>query len=381
MSKDSAVLFSTIDTQNGQKIGVATLNSERSLNALSLDMIHELSPQLDAWEKDQDIVCVWLEGAGEKAFCAGGDIVQMYHATQEQSAKSNNDAPKPVEEVVNFFTQEYELDYQIRTYSKPIVVWGHGFVMGGGMGLMNGASHRIVTERSRLAMPEISIGLYPDVGGTWFLSRLPEGMGLFLGLTAAQVNASDALWLGMADIAIPFDAKQGALDALKAADWQANGDAKATADDALRSVADATAMPEAQLEPIHDVIRSLMTGDDLASIATQFLRYETDDELMSRAQKTLKHGCPMTAHIVWQQLQHGERLSLEDVFRLELTLSVNSAMHGDFIEGVRALLIDKDKRPQWRHESIDMVGERDVDDMFTSPWSNDSHPLMDLGAK
>src|SRR5690554_6159952 len=211
-SMQDAVLFSTKDTADGHKIGIATLNSERSLNALSLAMIDALEPQLEAWANDDSIVCVWLEGAGEKAFCAGGDIVAMYKAAK--------DLPKePVAEVVDFFTREYRLDYRIHTYPKPLVVWGDGFVMGGGMGLMNGASHRIVTERSRLAMPEISIGLYPDVGGTYFLSRLPEGMGLFLGLTAAQVNAADALWLGMADLALASDQKESTLHSLAAIPW------------------------------------------------------------------------------------------------------------------------------------------------------------------
>ncbi|CUS49303.1 MAG: Enoyl-CoA hydratase/carnithine racemase [Idiomarinaceae bacterium HL-53] len=380
MSGEQAVLFSTLETESGKRIGVATLNSERSLNALSLEMIELLEPQLKAWEQDPGIVCVWLDGAGEKAFCAGGDIVKMYHATKDLVVENTEAEIEPVEEVVNFFTREYELDHQIRTYAKPIIVWGHGFVMGGGMGLMNGASHRVVTEQSRLAMPEISIGLYPDVGGTWFLSRLPEGMGLFLGLTATQVNATDALWLGMADVAIPSDRKEATQQALLSAEWQsASTINRKVADEALRSVADATAMPEAQLAPIHEAIRTLMSGDSLPGVVEQLLRFETEDSLLQRAQKTLKHGCPMTAHIIWQQLQHGEQLSLADVFRLELTLSVNCAMYGDFIEGVRALLIDKDRQPKWRHESVDLVSEADIDAMFASPWSPEAHPLKDLG--
>src|SRR5690554_6615229 len=211
-SMQDAVLFSTKDTADGHKIGIATLNSERSLNALSLAMIDALEPQLEAWANDDSIVCVWLEGAGEKAFCAGGDIVAMYKAAK--------DLPKePVAEVVDFFTREYRLDYRIHTYPKPLLVWADGFVMGGGMGLMNGASHRVVTERSRLAMPEISIGLYPDVGATYFLSKLPDNMGLFLGLTAAQVNAADALYIGLADFAIASDMRDNTLHALTNASW------------------------------------------------------------------------------------------------------------------------------------------------------------------
>ncbi|MEC8925653.1 MAG: enoyl-CoA hydratase/isomerase family protein, partial [Pseudomonadota bacterium] len=141
------VILETINA--GDKvIGVATLNSEKSLNALSLAMAETLLPQLQAWADDPQVACVWLQGAGEKAFCAGGDIVAMYKAMQAQPGQL-------VEEVENFFTTEYQLDYAIQTYPKPIICWGDGIVMGGGMGLMNGASHRIVTERSLLAMPEV----------------------------------------------------------------------------------------------------------------------------------------------------------------------------------------------------------------------------------
>jgi|SRR5690554_1207353 len=373
-SMQDAVLFSTKDTADGHKIGIATLNSERSLNALSLAMIDALEPQLEAWANDDSIVCVWLEGAGEKAFCAGGDIVAMYKAAK--------DLPKePVAEVVDFFTREYRLDYRIHTYPKPLVVWGDGFVMGGGMGLMNGASHRIVTERSRLAMPEISIGLYPDVGGTYFLSRLPEGMGLFLGLTAAQVNAADALWLGMADLALASDQRDNALAALAEASWSVNANSnKQAASRALATVSvDDNDLPPAQLKPHYGVIQKLMQGTSIEAVAKQFLAFETEDKAISRGQQTLAQGCPLTAHIVWQQLQHGPDLSLEEAFKLELTLSVNCAMKGDFIEGVRALLIDKDKSPQWQHRSIDAVTEDDLDAMFTAPWGEGEHPLNTLG--
>src|SRR5690554_4655998 len=265
-SMQDAVLFSTKDTADGHKIGIATLNSERSLNALSLAMIDALEPQLEAWANDDSIVCVWLEGAGEKAFCAGGDIVAMYKAAK--------DLPKePVAEVVDFFTREYRLDYRIHTYPKPIVVWGDGFVMGGGLGLMIGASHRIVTERSRLAMPEISIGLYPDVGGTYFLSRLPEGMGLFLGLTAAQVNAPDACWLGMADFALNAEQKESGLHALCAVHWTDSAEVnRHRVSDALAQLADyAHELPEPVLKPQHETIKTLMTGDSLQTVVTQFL--------------------------------------------------------------------------------------------------------------
>lgn len=371
---EDVVLFDTRDAGHGYKIGVATLNSERSLNALSIEMVELLEPQLEAWANDDTIVCVWLQGAGEKAFCAGGDIVSMYHAAR---AKPKEMVP----EVVEFFTREYRLDHQIQTYPKPFVVWGDGFVMGGGLGLMIGASHRIVTERSRLAMPEISIGLYPDVGGTYFLSRLPEGMGLFLGLTATQVNATDACWLGMADVALNAEQHESALHALCAIHWTDSAEVnRSRVSDALVELAGyAHELPAAVLKPQHDTIKELMTGDNISTVAEQFLSYKTDDKVFLRGQQTLAAGCPLTAHIVWQQLAHGPNLSLAEVFKLELTLSVNCAVKGDFIEGVRALLIDKDRNPQWQHASIEQVTDKDLDAMFSSPWPTGEHPLHALG--
>lgn len=368
-----AVVFEEIATVSGKKIGLARLNVEKSLNALSLDMILLLMPKLQAWQDDADIACVWLEGAGEKAFCAGGDIVAMYHAMAEMP-------DEPVKEVVDFFHAEYRLDYLIQTYQKPLLVWGDGFVMGGGMGLMNGASHRVVTERSRLAMPEISIGLYPDVGATYFLSKLPDNMGLFLGLTAAQVNAADALYIGLADFAIASDMRDNTLHALTNASWSDDVELNmATLSDTLlqRKLTDER-MPTAELYERRDLISSLMKGDDIQQVSAQFLAYTTDDKLLSRAQATLKAGCPLTAHIVWQQLQFGGELSLADAFRLELTLSVNCAARGDFREGVRALLIDKDRQPKWSHNDISDVYADDLDAMFNAPWGENEHPLHDL---
>jgi enoyl-CoA hydratase/carnithine racemase len=177
------VLFQELACANGKRIGVAQLNSEKTLNSLSLAMIRLLYPQLQQWAQDDNIVAVFLQGAGEKAFCAGGDVKQICLAV-----RANGIDDTTAEEL---FAAEYRLDYFIHCFPKPMIVWATGIVMGGGIGLLCGASHRIVTETSRLAMPEISIGLYPDVGGSWFLGRLGK-VGLFLGMTAANINAQDA---------------------------------------------------------------------------------------------------------------------------------------------------------------------------------------------
>ncbi|HAD48617.1 MAG TPA: enoyl-CoA hydratase, partial [Idiomarina sp.] len=247
----------------GEKvIGVATLNAEKSLNALSLAMAEKLLPQLKQWADDDRVACVWLQGAGEKAFCAGGDIVAMYKAMQAEPGKL-------VSEVENFFTQEYQLDYAIQTFPKPLICWADGIVMGGGMGLMNGASHRVVTDRSLLAMPEVTIGLYPDVGATYFLNRMPQGCGLFLGMTGATMNANDALFLNLADHYLGHSHKQALLENLQQLPWGDTGALnKQKVTDLLNQMAadDATDMPAPQVEPMHAHIKSLTAANDVTEV-------------------------------------------------------------------------------------------------------------------
>ena len=372
---DPVVLFEELDASNDKRIGIITLNSEKSLNALSLPMIQLLQPQLQKWAEDDAIACVFMQGAGDKAFCAGGDIVAMYKAMQAKPGVL-------VDEVADFFSQEYRLDYAIHTFPKPIVLWGHGIVMGGGMGLMNGASHRIVTERSLLAMPEVTIGLYPDVGATHFLNQMPEGCGLFLGLTGAHMNATDALYLKLADHFVASSSKDDVLQGLKEVKW---GDTAALnhqkVTDVLNGIGlrDSSQRPAGQVEAHQQLIKKLTQGADIETVVAAIVNDSTDDKWLARARQTLAAGCPMTAHIVWNQLQHGADLSLVDCFRLELTLSVQCAMRGDFAEGIRALLIDKDKQPKWQHASVADVSAQEVDGFFTSPWAADEHPLANLG--
>lgn len=372
---DSVILFDELEANHGKRIGVVTLNSEKSLNALSLPMIQELLPRLQNWADADDIACVVLQGAGDKAFCAGGDIVAMYHAMKAQPGVL-------VDEVADFFSQEYRLDYAIHTFPKPLLVWGHGIVMGGGMGLMNGASHRIVTERSLLAMPEITIGLYPDVGATYFLNQMPTGCGLFLGLTGAHMNATDALFLKLADHFVASSSYAEILSGLQAIQW---GDTAALnhqkVTDLLNQISarDGSQRPESQVEAHLPLIQKLTSGSDIETVVSAILSNTDEHPWLVRARTTLAGGCPITAHIVWNQLQHGPDLNLADCFRLELTLSVNCAVRGDFAEGIRALLIDKDKQPKWQHASVNDVDAETIDEFFTSPWGAAEHPLANLG--
>lgn len=366
------VLFRTEKAASGKCIGVATLNAPKSLNSLSLEMIDLLTPQLKAWQADDNIAAVWLEGEGEKALCAGGDIVRMYQSMVDTPAGERNHY------IENFFTREYQLDYLLHTYGKPVICWGHGIVMGGGLGLLAGCSHRVVTERSRIAMPEITIGLHPDVGGSWFLSRMPGRTGLFLGLTGANINAADALYIGLADRAIGSGLKQQVLDALLALEFVADVERNhAMISSVLRNhqLADED-MPASPLREHFDTLNQLCDADTLPEVVAQITAVQSEDDWLQKAAKTLARGCAQTAWLVWEGQRRVKHLSLADAFRMEWVMSVQCAAHGDFQEGVRALLIDKDGAPAFRYRTVGEVPQAYVDEFFVSPVA--PHPLEEL---
>jgi len=371
----NVVLFKELSCDNGKKIGVATLNSERSLNALSGGMIDLLYPKLKEWQTQNDIAAVFLQGEGEKAFCAGGDIVHMY---DDMTANKGEFSPG----IEEYFTKEYQLDYLIHTFKKPFIVWGNGIVMGGGLGMMVGGSHRVVTEKSRIAMPEISIGLYPDVGGSYFLNRMPDNCGLFLGLTGASINAADAKYCHLADYFVENSRKEPLLAQLTQLDWQESSEINHDIISTLLMTVEQDSighLPETKLTEHKALIEQVTSFDNLKDIVDEILSAECEDKWFSRAQKSLKHGSALSAALSYQQLKSGESLSLADCFRMELNLSVKSGKFGEFVEGIRALLIDKDNSPKWHFDSIETVDAKVVDWFFESKWSQEQHPLASLG--
>jgi len=357
---EQAVLFQEVSGSGGKNIGIATLNAEKALNALNLKMIELLQAQFSLWEKDDSIACIFFQAAGEKAFCAGGDVVALHGG----SAAYGEEVPNGY--CLEFFSKEYALDYHMQTFKKPIVLWGHGIVMGGGLGLMDAASHRVATETNRMAMPEVTIGLYPDVGGTWFLNHAPGNTGLFMGLTGANINATDAKFVGLADRQVAHEFKPNVLSDLLAADWTL--DADAVVSKILRGYEKQSIdkMPAGNIQPNYDLINDLCDGDSAAEICQQLLDYKTDDKWFNRAINTLRNGCPITPHLVVAQMKNGAQLGLADVFRMELVMSRHCAGKGHFKEGVRALLIDKDRQPNWQHKTIAEVTSQEVDEFFVA---------------
>jgi enoyl-CoA hydratase/carnithine racemase len=378
--KTQAVLFQEHRAANGVRIGVARLNSEKTLNALSLEMIDLLAEHLSAWAVDPGVAMAVLEGAGEKAFSAGADLHKVHEAMLAHHASAQRDDIRGNAYAAGFFGREYRLDYAIHTYPKPVLCWGHGIVMGGGVGLMSGASHRVVTNESRVAMPEITIGLYADVGGSWLLGRMPGATGLFLALTGARLQASDALFVKLADYCIDHARKAAVFDALFAQPWtRAPGDNHRLLSAGLRAFAQAS-LPHGPLRLHFDLINEMCGGRELKDIVAAISGLQTGDAWLTRAGATLAAGSPSTAALSYELQRRAKHLSLADVFRMEFVASLHCARRPDFAEGIRALLIDKDQRPRWQPPTLAQVTPEWTEGFFTSPWKAHEHPLADLGA-
>jgi enoyl-CoA hydratase/carnithine racemase len=370
------VLFGTVHTASGHRFGHATLNAPASLNALSLEMVDLLDAQLAAWSSDPSVVGVVLDASGDKAFCAGGDIVGLYRAIRETPA---GEVPAAA---ARFFEREYRLDHRIHTYPKPILCWAHGLVMGGGVGLMAGASHRVATPETRLSMPEISIGLYPDVGSSWLLPRLPGRLGLFVALTGAPLNALDTRLAGLADVVIAHDRRASVLAGLAAAHWQ--GERTPDAAQLSRLLAERSA-DEASLAPSRlwqhrQLIDEAVGHASLAEIARRLTALaDADDGWLASAGRTFAKGSPTSAALSFELQRRAGDLSLADAFRLEWQASVGCCLHHDFAEGIRALLIDKDKQPRWQPATLAEVTPKHLEaHLRPKALGGAAHPLADL---
>ena len=394
-TSDAPVLFSTEPTDCGHLIGIMTLNMPKSLNALSVEMCQLLSQQLEQWQGDEQVVALLLKSAGDKAFCAGGDIRRLYDSMSAT-------APMPNPYATDFFGHEYSLYRQMHFYPKPLILWGDGIIMGGGMGLMAGCSHRLVTERTRFAMPEITIGLFPDASGSWFLQRMPAKTGLFLGLTGAMCNGSDALLTNLAEYGVGSQDYDAIMQRLTQSDWQTAADNnkenkhnKESNNSAHSIVSRALAaqpvaeLPASKLAQHWCAIQQLMNSGGLGDIDAllqsdeALTQLDTDfaaDSWAQRAIATYRHGCPVTAALTYALYHKVTDLSLEQVLYLETNVAVHCAANPDFKEGVRALLIDKDRTPNWSRtlaECLSAEGQDYIQQHFTNPYAKGEHPLDD----
>ncbi|MGB3724997.1 MAG: enoyl-CoA hydratase/isomerase family protein [Glaciecola sp.] len=352
-------------------IGRLTLHKPEALNALDLDMVKCMLAQLEAWRTDRSIAAVFIDSEHDKAFCAGGDIVSMYKAMASEATGNLPDF------IAQFFEQEYRLDYCIHTFNKPIIAWGHGIIMGGGLGVFAAASIKIATEKARVAMPEITIGLFPDVGASYFLNNMPAGVGRFLGLTAASINASDCVAVGLADYILYNDIKSTFIQALTTID-----DLSETGLTQLcqRSVeAEKRAPDVGNLNGWYKQL-AVFANIELGEVAATLHKlHEQDpsDRFMQKAKNSFESGSPITAHLVYEQLQRAQSKTLAECFQMELSMAYTCACIGEFQEGVRALLIDKDQQPKWQYTNVELVDYAVVNAHFTR-FANSQNPLTGL---
>lgn len=373
MKADSPVVSTTLATRSGHKIGVLTLNAPAAMNAVDLTMVNLIDKQLARWEKNDQVVAVLMRGAGDKAFCAGGDIRQLYQSMTAEGDEQYRYAD-------DFFRGEYGKNYRVHLFSKPLIAWGNGFVMGGGLGLFIGANHRVGTETLKLAWPEIRIGLFPDVGGSWYLSRLPYPVGHWMGLSGSQMNALDSRELQLIQYALRHEHQQDVLKALRQLPWGSN---VAENHHQVRSLlhgmeAGAGELPASQLALARDDLQQLFAASDLPAIDRAMRAWQGDNPWIKQGIENYRRGCPGTAWMVMEQLARGRLMSLREVAQWELVLAYQAVRHPDFAEGVRAMVIDKDYQPRWQHAAVADVPASWVAQLLASPWRDDEHPLREL---
>jgi len=309
------------------RMGMVTLNRPKALNALTHDMALRLERQLDDWNGDDRVVLVVIRGTGDRAFCAGGDIRVLYDAGRPGGARGRNN--------FGFYADEYRLNAKIKRYPKPYVAIMDGIVMGGGVGVSIHGSFRVATERTLFAMPETGIGLFPDVGGTWFLPRLAGQTGLWLGLTGARLRGFDAVVAGVCDGLAAADDVDGLLAALSTAESAADVDAVLGG---LRCAGDAVLAERPAID-------AAFAGDSVEAVLENLAALGSD--WATRQHAAIMSKSPACTRIAFRQIRTGATLSFEDCMKLEYRLARFCMTHGDFYEGVRATIIDKDGAPRW----------------------------------
>lgn len=329
-------------TGDAGRVGRLELNRPRALNALDHPMVGLMQEALDAWRDDDGVAVVVITGRGDRGLCAGGDIVSIYH-----DARSGGRAS------VAYWADEYVLDHTLATYPKPVVVVMDGIVLGGGVGIAGHAAHRVVTERSSIGMPETGIGFVPDVGGTWLLARAPGETGTHLALTAGSVGAADALATGLADVHVPSARIPELLAALEGG---------AGVEETLAAVATPPEQ-EAVLPGQRAWIDACYTGDDPVAVLAR-LRARPEEDAQ-RAAARLAERSPFAVTVTLAALRRAERApDLATVLATDLRLVGNFLDVPDFAEGVRAQVIDKDRRPAWTPATLEEVDPAAVEAVF-----------------
>ncbi len=326
------------------KVGRIRLNRPRAIHALNTAMCHAISDALAAWQDDPTIEAVLIDHAEGRGFCAGGDI-RMVAESGAGDGKAGRD----------FFFHEYRMNHRLFHYPKPVVAFMDGITMGGGVGISLPARFRVATENTRLAMPETGIGLFPDVGGGWYLSRLPGRTGQFLALTGARLDGAECLALGLATHYVHADR----LDEAKARIADAPADIAAILD-SLSSPA-----PDARIVRNHQAINRTFASDRLEDILAALEAEAAEDEWARRELATLATKSPQAMKVALRQLREGARMaSFADEMRQEYAIAARVLGRPDFIEGVRAVIVDKDNAPRWNPATPEAMTDAMLDEIF-----------------
>ncbi len=315
-------------------LGLITLNRPQALNALTLEMIHAITARLEAWADDPSVATVLIRGAGDKAFCAGGDIRALVQPDNEAY-------------IAGFFADEYRLNRLIFRYPKPYVALIDGIAMGGGVGVSVNGALRIATAATLFAMPETGIGMFPDVGGSYFLPRCPGETGMYLGLTGARLKAADCLDAGIADVYVAASKHAVMIERM------AEGEA---ADAVLRDLHGPPGA--APLAEAREAIDRCFAGDSVEEIVVALEQEE--GAWAAKTLEALEGKSPFALKVALRQLRLGRALAFEDCMAMEYRLSQRVVPAHDFREGVRAAVIDKDRAPRWQPPTLAEVGEEMV---------------------
>jgi len=374
-------------------IGFITLNRPKALNALSLPMVRELTHVLHGFESDVEVLAVVIRGSNKEgafgAFCAGGDIRYFHQAALSGDAS-----------LEDFFTEEYNLNHIIHTYRKPYIALMDGIVMGGGMGLSQGIALRVVTERTQMAMPETQIGLFPDVGGGYFLSRCPGNTGEYLALTGQLLRGAESLSVGLADVCIASEALPALWSGLQSQKWTQGEDVVAWVKEQASNHAETVSKTQALLGHTSDMSSSkpawwnsqidsifrLPTVSDMVNALDQLVSKQPEG-WAAETLKALRQRSPLLLAVSLEQIRRGRTMGLSDELRMERDM-VRHCFHADHLlrrgaqtdtaEGIRALVIDKDRQPKWLPALIEEVTPDMVQPFFQSPWPTALPPLRHL---
>ena len=356
-------------TEVKNHIGIITLDRPKALNSLSLEMVRAITASLLAWRADPKVNAVLIQSSSEKAFCAGGDIRFFFDVGTKTPMQDSA-------LLEDFFTEEYALNHLIHFYPKPYIALLNGVVMGGGMGIAQAgvtSRLRIVTERTKMAMPEVNIGLFPDVGGGYFLNQTPGEIGRYLGLTGEVIQGMDAIYANLADVYIPTSALPDLSNLIA---QSSAADIRVAIRDFASQFFQASELENCALAQHRSAIDHHFKTHQVDQIMDSLSKDDSSFAVSTLA--TMHKRSPLMMAVTSEQLRRCQKQSVAECLRLERTMVRHCFKHGEVLEGVRALVVDKDNAPRWSPASMPEVDNALITSFFAEVWPSYAHPLAHL---